>query len=321
MLVAHAHAHCRILACLLLSLDTACVSAPNRPIGDFHQHLFGPGALELSPGLTRVTARNLVAMLDSAGIRRALVLSIAYQFSNPNRPPVANEYARVMAENDWTAEQVAEFPRRLVAFCSLSPIRDYALQEIERCAADPRLRRGLKLHIGNSDVDFENPDHLARTKAVFRAANAHGMAIVIHLRPSVTRNRPYGERIARIFLTDVLPSAPDIPIQIAHLGGSGGLADPGAEEALDYFIRAIAEDDVRMKNVYFDVSLGFGDSPELLSRTAVRIRQIGLGRILFGSDGAVGGNSPLAYWRTYRRLPLTEQEFAIIERNVPPYMK
>jgi len=48
--------------------------------------------------------------LDAAGIRRAVVLSVAYSFSNPNKPPVPNEYAMVKAENDWTGEQVAKYP-------------------------------------------------------------------------------------------------------------------------------------------------------------------------------------------------------------------
>jgi hypothetical protein len=35
-----------------------------------------------------------VRLLDAAGIRQALVLSLAYQYGNPNRPPAENEYGR-----------------------------------------------------------------------------------------------------------------------------------------------------------------------------------------------------------------------------------
>jgi hypothetical protein len=52
----------------------------------------------------------MVALLDAAGIRRALVLFLAYQFGNPNKPKVDDEYSRVQAENDWTAQQVSQFP-------------------------------------------------------------------------------------------------------------------------------------------------------------------------------------------------------------------
>src|SRR5438045_3104665 len=190
-----------IAVSLVLTLTTACAHAPLRPAGDFHQHLFGPATQQLTPAYPRVTARELIAFLDSAGIRYALLLSVAYQFSNPNRPPVENEYARVRAENDWTADQAALYPGRLRAFCSVNPLRDYALQEIERCSADTRLRYGLKLHFGNSDVQLEVPEQLAKVQQVFRAANAHRMAIVVHMHQSVTMKRPYGTAFARIVLT------------------------------------------------------------------------------------------------------------------------
>jgi uncharacterized protein len=304
------------------ALSTACAHAPSRPIGDFHQHLFGPGTQSLLPNFPRVTARDLIPMLDSAGIRYALLLSVAYQFSNPNRPPVANEYERVKAENDWTADQAALYPDRLRAVCAVNPLRDYALPEIERCAADPRLKHGLKLHFGNSDVQLEIPEQLEKVRRVFQAANAHGMAIVVHMHPSVTMKRPYGTAYARLFLNDLIPAAPDVPIQIAHLTGSGDFDEQGVQEALDVFVDAIARHDPRMKNIYFDMS-GISDiaAPQRASKVATRLRQLGLERILFGSDGAVNGNSPLVTWRNFRKLPLSEHEFRVIESNFPPYMK
>jgi hypothetical protein len=83
---------------------------------------------------------ELIRNLDDAGIRRAAVLSVAYQFGNPNRPPVENEYDQVKAENDWTSKQVARFPDRLRGLCGVNPLKDYALSELERCARDPFMR-------------------------------------------------------------------------------------------------------------------------------------------------------------------------------------
>ena len=313
----------RLLGCVLLTLGAACAHAPARPSGDFHQHLFGPGTLELSPTLERVTARELIAKLDSAGIRRAVLLSIAYQFANPNRPAVANEYARVKAENDWTADQAALYSDRLRAFCAVNPLRDWAIEEIERCSADSRLRRGLKLHFGNSDVDLERPEHVERARRVFGAANTHGMAVVVHMHPSVTMKRAYGARFARTFLDQLVAAAPDAPVQVAHLGGAGRFDEPALVEVLDVFAKAVADNDPHMRNVYFDMS-GIGDiaeTPEKAARVAARMRQLGIHRILFGSDGAVQGNSPLASWKSFRQLPLSDDEFRIIERNVPAYMR
>jgi hypothetical protein len=69
---------------------------------DYHQHLYSPQAgARSSPGPKGIDADHLVAQLDVAGISRAVVLSVAYSFSNPNKPPVPDEYAHVRSENNW----------------------------------------------------------------------------------------------------------------------------------------------------------------------------------------------------------------------------
>ena len=68
------------------------------------------------------------------------MLSVAYQFGNPNKPAIKDEYAQVKAENDWTSRQVARFPNRLRGFCSVNPLKDYAIEELARCAKDPQLK-------------------------------------------------------------------------------------------------------------------------------------------------------------------------------------
>ncbi|OLC02431.1 MAG: hypothetical protein AUH45_09095 [Gemmatimonadetes bacterium 13_1_40CM_69_22] len=133
-----------------------------------------------------ISAGDLIELLDAAGIRRALVLSVAYMYGSPNRPPVENEYEKVRAENDWTSQQLARFPDRLRGFCRFNPLKEYALAELTRCASDPQLHFGIKLHFGNSDVDLHNPQHVDLLRQVFRAANEHRMAIVVHMRSSVT---------------------------------------------------------------------------------------------------------------------------------------
>jgi hypothetical protein len=71
------------------------------PVADYHQHLYSP-VIAPSAGIAPITAADLIKLLDAAGIRRAVVLSQAFAFGNPNRtPPVQNERARVIAENDW----------------------------------------------------------------------------------------------------------------------------------------------------------------------------------------------------------------------------
>jgi predicted TIM-barrel fold metal-dependent hydrolase len=296
------------------------------PVIDYHQHLFSPAAAALvsgKPDSPGINARDLIALLDAAGIRRSLVLSMGYTWGKASRTPVENEYEHVKAENDWTAQQVAQYPDRLRAFCSFNPLKPYALEELARCSKDPQLHFGLKLHFGNSDVDLDNPNDVAQVKKIFKAANGYHMPIVVHLHTSFDKQRKYGADEARVFLNEVLASAPDVPVQIAHLAGAGGF-DAATDAALGVFTEAIAKHDVRMKNVWFDVTVVVrpGMSADALQQIAARIRQIGVARVLYGSDAAT---NPLAYpkagWAAFKRLPLTSAEFGVIANNIAPYMR
>jgi predicted TIM-barrel fold metal-dependent hydrolase len=276
------------------------------------------------PNIPPLAATDLVKLLDDAGIRRAVVLSLGYQLGSTPGPGADGERARVASENDWTAQEAARFPGRLRAFCSINPLKDYALEEVARCGARPQLFGGLKLHLGNSDVDLTNPAHVTQLRRIFRAANEHRLAVVIHLRPSVSKRRPYGAGEARVFLSEVLPEAPDIPVQIAHLGGAGGYDDPAIDQALAVFVQAIADADARVTNLFFDVSgvAGLGQWSDKAALIATRIRQLGIARILYGSDGAAdASSSPSARWAAFRQLPLTEAEFTSIAGNVAPYLR
>jgi len=298
------------------------------PVADYHQHLFSPALAALlatRPGGPQgITARDLVALLDSAGIRRALVLSVAYMYGSPVRT-FDDEYAKVRAENDWTAAQAAQYPERLRAFCSFNPLKEYALDELARCAKDPRLRHGIKLHFGNSDVQLDNPAHLERLRRVFRAANDHRMAIVVHLRASISRKRPYGAAQARIFLEQLLPLVPDVPVQVAHLAGTGpGYDDPPADSAMAVLAQAVQNHDPRTRRLWFDVATiaDLNISAANAALAVKRIRQVGIERILYGSDAAAAGNlRPREGWAAFRRLPLTDREFERIAGNLAPQLQ
>jgi len=309
---------------LVGSALSASLSA-QAPVVDYHQLLFSPAAAALvsgKPNAPWISAREVVALLDSAGIRRALVLSVAYTWGKTSRAPVENEYQHVKDENDWTAQQVAQYPDRLRAFCSVNPLKPYALEELARCSKDPQLHYGLKLHFGNSDVALDNPNDVAQVKKVFKAANGYHMPIVVHLHTSIDNQRKYGADEARVFLNELLAVALDVPVQIAHLAGSGGY-DAATDSALSVFTDAIAKHESRMKNVWFDTTsvVRPNMSPDELQRIAIRIRQIGIKRVLYGSDAAV---SPLAYpkagWAAFQQLPLTNAEFRTIANNITPYM-
>ena len=87
----------------------AIVLAPAQAanIIDHHQHLFSPQVLSVFSAPKAITAADLIAQMDAAGVDRAVVLSTAYEFSNPFKKPGPDEYARVRAENDWVSMQAA----------------------------------------------------------------------------------------------------------------------------------------------------------------------------------------------------------------------
>ena len=294
------------------------------PVADYHQHLFSPAYAALqSPGFKTISAQELIRLLDKAGIKRAVVLSTAYRWGRPGAEP-PDEYAGVKSENDWTAAQAALYPKRLIAFCGFNPLKDYALDEITRCAKNPNLRHGIKMHFGNSDVQMELPEHFEKLKRVFQAANANRIAIAVHMRASISKNRPYGPEQARLFLK-LLSFAPDIPVQVAHMASSGpGFVDPPAYSVIEVLADAMAKKDHRTRKLYFDVASNAHpeNTAEASERMVKLIRQIGAKRILFGSDAATGDNlRPLEAWESFRQLKLSEKEIKTIAGNVAPYLR
>jgi predicted TIM-barrel fold metal-dependent hydrolase len=297
-------------------------SVKYKPVADYHQHLFSPD-MAVFQKIQSITAKDVIALLDAAGIKRGVLLSVAYSYGRPGREP-QDEYAKVKAENDWNSAQAALYPQRLRAFCSFNPLKDYAVEELIRCSKDPNLRYGIKLHFGNSDVQLANPEHLEKVKKVFREANVRRMAIVVHMRASISLDRPYGPEQARIFL-DLLSLTPDIPVQVAHLAASGpGYNDPKAQSVLEVLADACAKRDPRTKNLWFDVTsvARTTNSPEMSALLVTRIRQIGAKKILYGTDAAVGGNlSPRDSWDAFCQLQLTDAEIKTIANNVAPHLR
>lgn len=126
-------------------------------------------------------------------------------------------------------------------------------------------------------------------------------------------------------MEQLLPAAADVPVQVAHLAGSGpGYDDPPADSAMAVLARAVQKKDPRTGRLWFDVA-GVVDrniTPEQAALMVKRIRQVGVDRILYGSDAAAGPNlRPREAWAAFRRLPLTEREFEKIATNVAPYLR
>lgn len=96
------------------------------------------------------------------------------------------------------------------------------------------------------------------------------------------------------------------------MAGSGPGYPAFADQAFEVLAEAIARNDPRTQNVIFDVAtvVTMDTSPETAELIARRVRQVGVGRFVFGADLAIGedGNPPPRQaWAAFRMmLPLTD---------------
>ncbi len=316
------------------------VGAASTPPADHHVHVWSRPARDLlvraqeelgqeviSAEQARVlSGSDAVAALDSAGVERGVLLSTAYFFGIPD-VEVEEEREKVRAENDYVARQAEAHPHRLVAFLSVNPMADYAVDEIERMGGREAVV-GLKLHLGNSNVSLRDSAEVARLREVFARANERGLAIAVHLGG---RSPDFGAEDAEAFLNEVLPAAPDVSVQVAHMGGPGGFG-PGTRAAADAFAAALEDHPERTEKLFFDLSgvphptyVARGDSTlerriaELNRAFVETARAIGFDRIVYGTDWpAISMPRYLAGIRA--ALPLAEEEFRDLVDDPAPYL-
>ena len=293
-----------------ISAQTYAASAP---IVDHHQHIFSLATAKRW-NTDPITAAQLIAHLDAAGIKRAVVLSSAF---------IWEDAPQLRAENDWISQQVAQFPDRLTGLCGINPLKEYALDELAHCAQDAHLRTGVKLHAASNGFDYHDADHIERLRRLFRAANGYGMAIVIHMHPHA--GHAYGPEEVRLFLNELVSQAPDVSIQVAHMAGSALSPEGEAPaDALSTFVEAIKKKDPRTKRLLFDLTIVAvkDTTPDQAKLIAQRVRQVGIERIVYGSDAAMEGyHTPREGWSYFRKVPLTEDDFRTIIDNVAPYVR
>lgn len=295
---------------------------------DHHVHVHSPAILEIlpaycsSPGrigacdpafIEPLTADDLLADMDEAGVQTAWVMSTAYLAESPMMAPaLADAATRVHDANAFTVATAAAHPGRLVAFVSVNPLTPDALTEIDAWKEEP-FAKGLKLHLTNSGVDLRNPDHIRRLAVVFEAASDAQLTIMIHMR---TRAEDYGARDVRLFVDQVLPHARDVPVVIAHSGGWGGL-DANTWDALEGFRQVLADRPDTAPDLFFDLAQVFDadTSPENRARLVEVMRSIGVERFVAGSDWPF--SSPLDGYlnNAMGRLPLSSQEAASLRQR------
>jgi hypothetical protein len=115
-----------------------------------------------------------------------------------------------------------------------------------------------------------------------------------------------------------------IDLIVAHLGGAGPGYPPQADSVMAVFADAAERKDPRMRNVYFDVAtvVTAEATPADGELIAKRIRQVGVEKVLYGSDLSPPGGSVRAGWEIFRsHTALTDAEFRTIAANMLRFVR
>lgn len=279
--------------------------------------IFSPALFETRSGA------DAVAELEQAGIQEGVLLSMAYTFASP-RATIRDDAAEVArltrAENEYNVAAAQASGGRLHAFIGINPVADGALDELRHWAGQGGIL-GVKLHLGNSGFQPDDPLHVARLAAVFAAAGDLGLAIVIHVRSGAAF--PLSET-AR-FIEHILPRAGRTPVQIAHAGGGGGIDDETLA-ALSLYALALERAAPGTERLLIDLSVVLvrditdAASAELVKRLVALVRRIGPQRFVMGSDWPTICSPRDHNAMQAQQMTLSEAEWRVILANRAAYL-
>jgi predicted TIM-barrel fold metal-dependent hydrolase len=239
---------------------------------DFHTHIF-PSLLKerrdeyikrdpcfsllySQPQAKMITAEELLASMDEAGIDLSVVLNVGW---------VSHELC--VKTNDYILDSVSRYPTRLVGFCAIQPgAGDAAIAELERCA-----KAGAK-GIGElrSDIQGFDLDDKTTMKPLVDTALKHDLIFLTHSSEPVGHEYSGKGSITPDILYSFITAFPNLKIVCAHWGG--GLP----------FYALMPEVAKAFVNVFFDTAATvFLYKPEIFEQIS---HIIGSDKILFGTD-------------------------------------
>jgi len=261
---------------------------------DFHTHIFPKkirenretyfseepefSLLYSSPKARLCGARELVAAMDDQRVDRAVIFGFPWKNSKT-----------LSKHNDYIAESVEKFPKRLIGFCCLDLLNETAAAEAQRCLEGNFSGVG-ELAYYQSGFDMKAIRHLEPVMEICRKAD---VPILLHTNEPI--GHPYPGKAPMTFsqLYALIRRFPQNKIVLAHWGGG-----------IFFFYLAKKEIKESLRNIYFDTAA----SPYLydpkIYRIAVQI--MGPEKILFGSDYPLIG--PSRYFKEMTAAGLSPDE-------------
>jgi predicted TIM-barrel fold metal-dependent hydrolase len=298
-----------------MHIQSSALSAELRKIAKSKPELF---ALIEGDMLDRRLGSDALKVLDAAGVRYGVLLSEAYMFASPLAPIPGDTAAMTRAENAFNIAQAKASKGRLIAFIGVDPLSPTAKAELTYWTR-ARGASGLKLHMGNSQLNMDRPGDCAALGDVFALAGREKLPIVIHLRGGPV----FTPHMVNAFIDEVLPRAGGSPVQVAHGGGQGGL-DEATVQSLTTFADAIEAKKPGTPNLTFDLTLVVLDPAHtdkaLAKRFVAAMRRIGIERFAFGSDWPALGGTAKTVREMEEGLPLSAAEWRVILAHRAPWL-
>lgn len=292
---------------------------------DAHVHILSPSLIKIWKGLGIPFSRpdeyysDIHVILKNTGTKRIDLISMAHVFSSSEFGRFENERELVEAENSYVAAARNKYPKKIRAYCSVDPLREYALEELERCRTRLKMD-GIKLHHNANQVYLTEPAHLAKVKKVFEFAAKHKLPILLHFDNS---HRRFGEQDVDLLVGSILNDLRPVKLRIAHFGTSGGFS-PRTRAFLDAFTEHLRTNaKLKRHKITFDISaVGLDKDSEGVRKLTdeewtelgAYCRKLGFDRIVFATDYPL--YRPAEYLEILRKqLNLTDREVRTLLRE------
>ena len=256
-------------------LHAAQIAGVRTTIIDAHAHL-GPGLRNHGEGsceFSAVTARELVAALDRAGIDKAIIFAPLYEGGEFIDP----DYRR---GNLAIYEAVQQAPERLIGYGRVCPnLQSDAVREWRRCIDEYRMQ-GLMLH---PDWESFTPNNQRLMWPLAELCAEHGLPITFH--------SGYYPKCQPLLFLPLAEAFPKVPMFLKHLG---------YHYWRDAIIVARHAD-----NVYLETA-GNTTSGEIMAA----VREAGAAKVVFGSD--LPYIVPEVVMAKIRGLPASDRDKSLI---------
>lgn len=292
---------------------------------DTHVHLMSPYLVSYWKNIgipfskSEASYSTIDTILKNNGAQRIDLIGMGYVYGNPEYYQGEDAYEKLREENNYLLEEAKKYPDRVRPFFTVDPLKEYALEEWERCSALAP-GSGLKLHFNTSQVYLTEPEHLKKVKPIFAAAANSKMPILLHFD---NWHPKFGKRDLEIFVDSILTDIPPVDLRIAHFGTSGGFNER-TKHFLDAYLELRKADRIPARHrVRFDISAVALDkdsegvaklTAEEFGEVRAYIDKIGVENIVFGTDYPLISSEE--YIKVLKdKLNFTQEELAEINRE------